>query len=152
MLIDQIKSDLKQAQLNRDEIKLQALRMLLSEAKYSKISSRDEGESADDISDDQVMVVAQKEVKKRNEAAVSFRQGGRDDLAQKEEAEAQILKQYLPVQMSTLELTTIIEEVVKELGASTQSDMGKVIGAVRAKVGAKADGATISGIVKEKLS
>lgn len=145
MLLDQIQTNLKQAQLARDEIKVSTLRLLLSEIKNKEI---EEGEL---LSDEDIISVVQKEAKKRKEATVAFRSGGREDAALKEEAELKILEEYLPAQMTNEELTKIIEDTITELGASGMSDMGKVIGAVMGKVKGQTDGSTVSAIVKEKL-
>lgn len=146
MLIDKIQEDLKQAQLQRDEVKVSTLRLLLSEIRYAQISK------GQDLSDPEIISVIQKEIKKRKEAAIGFRQGDRESLAQKEEAEAQILSTYLPEQLSDEELTNLVEGSIKDMGATSITDMGKVIGAVMSKVAGKADGARVSALVKEKLS
>jgi uncharacterized protein YqeY len=146
MLKDQIQSDLKTAMLAHDEARVSALRMLISAVRYSQ-TGREE-----DISDTDVIAVIQKELKKRREAAESFRTGGRDELAQKEEAEAQILMGYLPEQMSDQELTEIVEGAITEVGASSMTDMGKVMGMIMPKVSGKAEPSRVSALVKEKLS
>lgn len=146
MLTEQIQSDLKKAQLTRDEIKVSALRMLLSEMKYAQINK------GQDLADDDVIVVVQKEAKKRKEAASGFRSGGREDSALKEEAELRILESYLPTQLSKEELTKIVEETISELGATKIQDMGKVMGVVMGKVKGQSDGTTVSSLVKERLS
>lgn len=146
MLLDQIQSDLKSAQLDRDEIKVSTLRLLLSEIKYAQIAKGVELADADIIS------IIQREVKKRKEAAVGFRSGSREEQAKKEEAEEAILKSFLPAQLSTEELTKIVEESINELGANSIADMGKVIGLVMGKVKGQADGGSVSSIVKERLA
>lgn len=145
-LTDKIQADLKQAQLDRDEIKVSTLRLLLSEIKNTEIAK---GQPLDDAT---VISVIQKEVKKRVEAASSFRQGQREQSAVKEENEAKILQSYLPAQISNEELTKIVDEAIKESGAVNPSDMGKVIGMVIGKVGAGADGTRVSFVVKERLT
>ena len=146
MLLDQIQNDLKQAQLDRNEAKVSTLRLLLSEISYTKISKGEE------LADSDIVSVVQKEVKKRREAAAGFRQGGREDMAKKEEDEAAVLASYLPVQLSDDELTKIVEDTINEMGAKSLSEMGKVISAVMGKVAGKAEGARVSALVKEKLS
>lgn len=145
MLIDQIQTDLKNAQLARDELKVSTLRLLLSEVKNAEIAQGQQ------LSDDDIISVVSKEVKKRKEAALSFRNGGREDSAQKEEAEAKVLESYLPEQLTTEELTKIVSEAITETGASGVTDMGQVIGIVMGKVKGRADGGTVSGMVKERL-
>lgn len=141
-----LREDLKKAQLLANELQVQTLRLLLSEMKNLQISR------GQDLTDQDINSVVQKEIKKRKESSRAFRDGNREELAQREEAEAAILATYLPEQMSEKELTQVVENAIKELGASTIQDIGKVIGQVRAKVGQGADGETISRIVKEKLS
>ncbi len=146
MLINQLHEDLKSAQLSRDEIKVSTLRLLLSEIKYAQIAK-----NAEELGDADIISIVQKEVKKRKEAIAGFRSGGREQSAQKEAAEQQVLETYLPVQLSTEELTKIVEQSINEVGASTIADMGKVIGLVMSKVKGQADGGTVSAIVKAKI-
>lgn len=146
MLVDQIKSDLKNAQLNKEELRVSTLRLLVSEIKYSEI------DKVSELSDEEVVVVIRREVKKRKEAALGFRSGNREEAALKEEAELKILGSYLPAQMSQEDLSKIVDEAITEIGASSLADMGKVMGVAMGKVKGQADGGTVSAIVKEKLS
>lgn len=143
---NRLREDLKQAQLMANGLVVATLRLLLSEIRNTQIAK------GQVLSDDDVTQVIQKELKKRRESAEVFKQGNRHELAEREEAEAAVLEKYLPEQMSDEELTKIIEAVITEVGASEVKDMGRVIGAVRQKVGSLADGAKISQIVKEKLN
>ena len=142
---DRIKEDLKQAQLSKDELKTSSLRMLLSEVNNQRI------QKGSDLTDEEITAAISKEVKKRKEAALAFKNGGREDSAQKEEDEALILASYLPEQMSVEELTKIVEDTINELGANSKEDMGKVIGSVIGKVKGQADGGEVSRLVREKL-
>lgn len=144
---EKIREDLKQAQLSRDEVKISTLRLLLSELSNAKIAK-----GTDLLSDGDIITVIQKEAKKRAESIESFRNGAREDLASKEEAELEILQTYLPEQLSDEELTKVIEEVITNTGATSLADMGKIIGAVMGKVGQKAEGARVSMIVRSKLA
>lgn len=146
MMLEQIQSDLKNAQLARDEIRVSTLRLLLSEIKNAEISK------GINLSDEEILPIVQKEIKKRKEAAIGFRSGGREEAAVKEEAELKVLEGYLPAQLSNEELTKLVEEAINETGANAPADMGKVIGMVMGKVKGKADGSQVSSIVKEKLS
>ncbi len=146
MLLDVISGNLKKAQLNREDLKVSTLRLLISAINYEKI------QKGRDLSDEEIISIVQKEIKKRKEAALGFRQGQREESAQKEEAEANILEEYLPLQLSDEELTKIAEDTITELGAKSLSDMGKVIGLVMGKVQGQADGARVSRVVKEKLT
>lgn len=149
-MVDKIQADLKQAQLSRDEIKVSTLRLLLSEIKNAEIAKGNP--PAGGLSDEDIVSVVQKEVKKRKEAAAGFRSGGREAAALKEEVEEKVLQGYLPVQLQLDELTKIVESTINELGATSISDMGKVIGAVMGKVRGQADGGSVSSIVKDRLS
>ena len=147
MLIDQLHEDLKTAQLDRNEIKVSTLRLLLSEIKYAQIAK-----NVEMLSDADIISIVQREIKKRKEAIVGFRSGNREESALKEEAEQKVLETHLPAQLSTEELTKIVEQAINEVGASTIADMGKVIGLVMGKVKGQADGGMVSSIVKEKLT
>lgn len=144
--LDQIQSDLKNAQLARNELKVSTLRLLLSEIHNAEI------QKGADLSDQDIIPVLSKEAKKRKEATAGFRIGNREESALKEEAELKILQEYLPVEMDSGELTKIVESTITEVGATSMSDMGKVMGVVMGKVKGQADGGTISALVREKLS
>lgn len=144
-MFDRLQEDLKQAQLERDEVKVSTLRLLISELNNARIAK------SSDLADQEIISVIQKEVKKRKEAAAGFRSGAREEQAKKEEIEAKILEGYLPLQLTDEELTRIIDGVITEVGATGISDMGKVIGAVMGKVAGQADGGRVSALVKEKL-
>ncbi len=143
---EQIREDLKQAQLLRNENSVSTLRLLLSEITNAKIQKGEEK-----LSDEAVVSVVQRELKKRRESASEFRKGNREELAQKEEAEAAVLETYLPEQLSDEELTKFVEDSINEVGAKELKDMGRVIGVVMSKVAGKADGSKVSALVKEKL-
>ncbi len=145
-MLDKILEDLKQAQLNREELKTSTLRLLISEIKYAKI------QKGQDLTDEDIVSVVQREAKKRKEASEGFRKGDREEQAKKEEAELEVLMKYLPEQLSDEELIKIVEEAIAQTGASSIQDMGKVIGMVMGKVAGKAEGARVSAIVKTKLN
>lgn len=145
-MLDQLHNDLKQAQLDRNELKLSVLRMLLSEIKYAELAK---GEV---LSDPEIQVVIQKELKKRRDSVAAFTQGGRQELADKEQSEIEILSSYMPTQIDDAELTKIVQQTIKDLGASGMTDMGRVIGQVVAKTAGQADGSRVSAIVKQELS
>lgn len=145
MLCAKIQSDLKDAQLNREEVKVATLRLLWSELHYAEI------EKGRELSDEETIAVIRREIKKRKEAAEGFQQGGREEAALKEEAEAAILVEYLPAQLSDLEIGKIIDEVIQEAGGVSPKDIGRVMGAVFGKVAGRADGGRVSSLVKLKL-
>lgn len=148
-MFDKIQNDLKIAMLSKDEITVSTLRLLISELKNTLI---DKGsDSTAGLSDDEVIVIIQKEVKKRNESILSFKNGGREELAAKEEEEMKILQSYLPEQISDEELSKLVEQAIAATGAASISDMGKVIGMVMGQAKGSVDGGRVSAFVKGKL-
>jgi uncharacterized protein YqeY len=145
---NQIKEDLKKAQLARDEKLVSTLRMLLSELTYARVKKGPDSV----LEDNEIISVVQKELKKRQESIDAFEKGGRPELAANEQLEVDILKGYLPPQLSEEELTKLVEDAINETGASSMSDMGKVIGMVMAKVGQSATSSQVSSLVKQKLT
>jgi uncharacterized protein YqeY len=143
---EKLRNDLKQAQLMANEIIVATIRLVLSEVRNAQISK---GEA---LSDEEIVGVIQKELKKRRESAESFQKGNRPELATREEAEAAVLDQYLPEQLPDDELSAIIKETIGSLNAQGIQDMGRVIAVVRGRVGQAADGGKISMLVKEQLS
>jgi uncharacterized protein YqeY len=145
-MLDQIKQDLKTAMLSKDQVSTNTLRMLVSEINNASISK------GSDLTDQDIIGVVQKELKKRKEAAIGFRQGGREESAVAEETEAAVLEKYLPAQMSDEELQKLIEETITSTGAASMADMGKVIGIVMGKAGQSAAGDRVSAMIKAKLA
>ena len=145
-MVAKVQEDLKQAQLARDEIKVSTLRLLLSEIRNAEIAKGGQ------LVDEDIIQLVQKEVKKRKEAVAGFRSGGREDQAQKEEAEQKVLAAYLPAQLPFDQLTKIVENTITEIEATSLADMGKVMGVVMERVKGRSDGATVSKVVLEKLS
>lgn len=145
---EKIDSDIKTAMLAGDKAKAETLRGLKSAILNETIAQNAKEKG---LNDEQIQKVLAGEAKKRQEAADLYKQGGNNTKAEAELAEKQIIEAYLPEQVSDDEIATAVEEAIASTGASTTADMGKVIGAVRAKFGASADGATIARIAKEKL-
>lgn len=137
MLKEKILADLKAAMQARDEVKIATLRLVNGELKNAEIAlmKKDAG-----LSDDESIVVLQRMVKQRNDAATQFDAGGRPELAEKERAEIVIIQTYLPAQLSDEELSAIVKETATSLGAA---DFGKVMGVVMGKVKGKADGSRV---------
>jgi hypothetical protein len=104
------------------------------------------------LADEEIMEVISSEIKKRREAVLEFEKGKRQDLAEKEKKEMEILKSYLPEQMSEEEIRKLVKDIINMVGAKEQKDMGKVMAQLMPKVKGKADGSLVSGIVKELLS
>jgi uncharacterized protein YqeY len=139
-LADSVKSDLTTAMKARDKDRVGTLRLVLSELQ----------KAAKEGSDDELAVM-RRERKRRLESATAFRDGGRPELAEAEEAEAQIIEAYLPAELSDEELAAIVEAAVAETGASSAKDMGAVMKAAMAKAGGRADGKRVSTLVRSTL-
>ena len=105
-----------------------------------------------ELTDEQVIDVISSEIKKRNDASVLYEQGKRPELAEREKKEIEILKKYLPEQLSPEELKKLVQESIVKIGAKEMKDMGKVMADLNPKIKGKADGSTVSKIVKELLS
>ena len=148
MLKDTINADLKAAMLARDALKTQTLQGLKSAILYEEVAKKVRETGLDDAQIEQLIA---REVKKRDEAAELFERGGNQASADKERAEKEILSVYLPQQLSEDELKEVVMAVVNELQPEGVKDMGRVIGAVKIKVGNAADGAMVARLVKSAL-
>ena len=149
MLKDTIQEDLKTAMIAKDELALSTIRMLKSALQYFEIQKGGAGYSA---TDEDVLEVVSKEIKKRRESIEAYKNAGRTESAEKETTEMNILQKYLPEQMSEDEVRKLIDEAIVKTGATQMSDMGKVMGMLSAQTKGKADGSLVSSIVKEKLT
>ena len=147
-LEQKIMTELKAAMLAKNEAALRSLRAVKAAILLAKTS---EGQSGDLKEEDEIKLL-QKLVKQRKDSLEIFTQQKRDDLAQKEAEEIAIIEKFLPAQMSPEELKAIITAIVTETGASSPADMGKVMGAATKQLAGKADGKTISAMVKEILA
>jgi len=140
-----IQADMKQALKKKEALVVSTLRLLLAEIHNQEIEKQKE------LTDEEIVGVVQKEVKRRKEAIEAYRKGKREDLLTKEKKEMALLNNYLPQPLSAEELETTIQSVIKELGATGPADFGKVMGPVMAKVKGKADGQAVSEAVKKVL-
>lgn len=148
---DQILTDIKKAMKAKDSDQLRVLRSIKSKLMEKEISERKGGEG-DEISDEQATEVLLKAAKQRRESIEQFEEGGRTDLAEKEKTELDVIESYLPEMMSEEEVRNAVKQKIEELGASTMSDMGKVMGVLMNELKGKAEGSTVSKVVKEELS
>jgi uncharacterized protein YqeY len=146
---EQLERDLKAAMLAGDKFKTEVIKGIKSALQYEAVSQRSEDRS---LNDEQVQKVLARESKKRQDAVELYKNAGEQVRADKESAEKDIIDAYLPKQLSEDEINKTVLEEIENSGASSQADMGRVIGAVRSKLGASADGAVIARLVKEKLS
>jgi len=140
--------DLKTAMLAKDEKALRSLRAIKAAILLAKTSEGAGGE----LKEDDEIKLLQKLVKQRKDSLEIFQQQNRTDLAQKEQEEIEIIEKFLPKQLSADELKSEVAAIIIEVGASSPADMGKVMGAATKKLAGKADGKTISALVKELLS
>lgn len=141
--------ELRQSMLARDELKTSVLRMLLSAINYFEIQKGGAGYEA---TEEDILNVVQTQAKQRRDSIESFKQANRNELAEKEEKELQILGNYMPAQMEEEEITKLVKEAINEVNATTPQDMGKVMAALMPKVKGKADGNIVSGIVRKELT
>ena len=147
-LKEKLQADLTDAIRARDEVKSGTIRMLLTAITNEEVAGKEKRE----LSDAEVITVLTREAKKRREAAEAFENGGRADRAAAERAEGEVIASYLPAQLSEAEIRNLIAETITAVGAAGPSDMGKVMGSLKAKVAGKADGALVSSLVKEALN
>jgi len=147
-LEQKIMGDLKTAMLAKDEKALRSLRAIKAAILLAKTSEGAGGE----LKEEDEIKLLQKLVKQRKDSLEIFQQQNRTDLAQKEQEEIEIIEKFLPKQLSADELKSEVAAIIIEVGASSPADMGKVMGAATKKLAGKADGKTISALVKELLS
>lgn len=145
-IAEQINKQLIDAMKAKDELVVSTLRLLVSAFKNKQI------EVGHELSDEEVLDVIGKAAKQRRESIEAYNKGGREDLAEKESNELSIIDKYLPAQLGEDEITTIVDEVISETGASTRVEMGKVMSEVMKKVKGQADGNLVSRVVSQKLS
>jgi uncharacterized protein YqeY len=145
-LISDIKNDLKQAMLDKQDLVRDTIRMFLSEVQRFEIDNKE------DVDDAKALQIINKMIKQRNDSISQFKDGGRDDLAEKEQKEVDILSKYKPQQLSEEEITSKVIETIKESGADSMQDIGKVMGLLKSSLAGSADMGIVSKIVKEQLT
>jgi len=145
-LARKIEQDFVTAYKAKDQLTVAVLRMLKTAIKNRQIERKRE------LSDDEILDVVARQLKQRQEADEQFRAAGRGDLADKEASEAEILRAYLPAQLSREELTALVDQVVSETGAAGMKDMGRVMKAITDAYKGRVDGKIVSELVKARLS
>jgi uncharacterized protein len=145
-LIDDMEQELKDAMLAHDTERRDALRLLLASLRSA------EKDLQRPLSGDEELQVLQRERKRRLEAAEAFRAGGREEQAEKEERELEVLEEFLPAQLSEDELEEIVDDVIAEVGATSLRQLGRVMADVMPQVAGRADGSRVSQLVREKLA
>jgi len=143
-----IMTALKDAMRSKDQTALTALRAV----KSAILLAQTESGSKEELTEEQELKILQKQVKQRKDSAAIYIEQGREDLAEPELAEAKVISQFLPEAMSEEAIAKVVEDVINKTGANGMKDMGKVMGVVSAQLAGKADGKTISNIVKSKLA
>ena len=147
-LEQQLTSEIKNAMRAKDSLRLEALRAVKSAILLAKTQSC----AAEELSEAQEIQLLQKLVKQRKDSAAIFTEQNRADLAEPEKAQAAIISEFLPQQLTAAEVEAIVADIIAETGASSMKDMGRVMGLANQKMAGQADGKTISTVVKQKLS
>lgn len=148
MLKDKINGDLKSALLSGNHFRAETLRGIKAVILNEEVA---QGKRDDGIDDTVIEQLIAREVKKRNESALIYDEAQRPELSEKERAEAKIISEYLPAQLSEDDIKSAVERIIKDMGVSEPSAMGQVIGTVKKELGNTADGAVIAKIVKNEL-
>ncbi|MDA7694356.1 GatB/YqeY domain-containing protein [Flavobacteriaceae bacterium] len=147
-ILSNLTEEIKNAMRAKDSLKLESLRAIKSAVLLAQTAK---GGGAE-LSDEEAIKILQRLVKQRKESASIFREQGRSDLAEPEEAQAQVIASFLPEQLSEEEVAKLIAEIISKTGAEGMKDMGKVMGMASQQLSGKAEGKTIANIVKQKLS
>jgi uncharacterized protein YqeY len=145
-LIATIEAELKAARLARDDARRDALSLILASLRSA------EKELQRSLSDEEELQVLQRERKRRGEAIEAFRAGGRDEQAGVEEGELAVLEEFMPEPLTEEEIEEIVDNVIAEVGATSIRDLGRVMADVMPQVSGRADGSTVSQLVREKLA
>ena len=146
--LDILTTEIKEAMKAKNALALESLRAI----KSAVLLQKSEAGASDEMSEDEEIKLLQKLVKQRRDSAAIFREQNRVDLAEPEEAQAEIIARFLPEQLSEEEVGKVIESIIAQTGASSMKDMGKVMGMASKQLAGKADGKTISTLVKQLLS
>ncbi|HLS96325.1 hypothetical protein BC792_102181 [Sphingobacterium allocomposti] len=147
-LEQRINQDIKAAMIAKDNVRLRGLRAI----KAAILLAKTEKNHVDDLSEEAETKVLQKLVKQRKESAEIYKAQNREDLYAIETEEQKVIEEYLPQQLDREAITSIVEKIIAEVGATSAKDMGKVMGAANQKLAGQADGRTLSEIVKELLN
>ena len=145
-LISDIKNDLKQAMLDKNDLVRDTIRMFLSEVQRFEIDNKEE------VDDSRALQIINKMIKQRNDSIFQFKEGGREDLADKEQQEVEILSKYKPEQLSEEDITEKVKSAIEETGAESMQDIGKVMGVLKSALAGSADMGLVSKIVKDQLA
>jgi hypothetical protein len=150
-LLEQITEDLKSAMRAKDKVRLRTLRSLRAAITNKEIDKRQEGEGGE-LDDQEQLALVRKQVKQRKDSIEQYEKAGRDDLVEKEQAEIDVLEDYLPQPLTDEELEEKISAIIDDVGAETMADMGPVMGRAMSELRGRADGSRVQQIVREMLS
>jgi uncharacterized protein YqeY len=149
-LKERLTDNIKTAMKAKDKIRLETVRSLKKAVLEKEVSVRPSGQET--LTEEQELDILAQQAKQRRDSIAQYRNAGRDDLADKEAQELVIIEEYLPQQLSEVELSEILDETIAKVGATSPKDMGKVMGMVMKQVKGKADGKKVQEMVKAKLS
>ena len=150
MLREDLQKALKESMLAHDAATTSAVRLIIAGQKEKDVEAR--GKGAKEATDAELMAMMQTMIKQRNESIKMYIDGNRPELAEKEKAEIAVIERFLPKQMSEAEMATAIASIIAETGAASMKDMGKVMGALKAKYAGQLDMGKANGIIKDRLS
>ncbi|KGP90493.1 hypothetical protein N780_04950 [Pontibacillus chungwhensis BH030062] len=146
-LLERLNQDMKEALRNKEKERLSVIRMVKSSLQNEALKL-----GKDELTEEEELTVLSREIKQRKDSLQEYKSAGRDDLAQKDERDIEIIQSYMPQQLSEDELDAIVQETIAEVGASSKQDMGKVMSAIMPKVKGKADGSLVKQFVQKHLS
>jgi hypothetical protein len=146
----EITTAMKEAMKNKDQTALSTIRLINAALKDRDIAARGQGK-ADGIDEAEILSMLQSMIKQRQESAKTYCDAGREELAEREESEIEVIKAFLPKQLGDDELQEVIQGIIEETGASDIKDMGKVMGVLKGKYAGQVDMGKAGGLVKEKL-
>ncbi len=151
MLRARLNDDLKIALEAKDQLAVATLRLILAALKDRDIAARGKG-NCDGVGEDEILELLQKMVRQRRESIEAYSNGGRQDLADREAAEIEVIKRFLPKELDEAEVRSAIDQTISELEASSIKDMGKVIGTLKERYAGRMDFGKASQLVKERLA
>ena len=144
-LKQKLQEDLKTSMKNKDTLRKSVITLIRSSIKQVEVDKRIE------LNDDDVIDIISKQLKQRNDSLEQFLDAGREDLVEETRSEIEVLKEYLPQQLSEEELNEIVKQTISEVGATSMKDMGKIMSVIKPKTKGRADGKLINKLVKENL-
>ncbi|MCD5323620.1 MULTISPECIES: GatB/YqeY domain-containing protein [Pontibacillus] len=146
-LLERLNQDMKEALRNKEKERLSVIRMVKASLQNEALKL-----GKDELTEEEELTVLSREIKQRKDSLQEYKSAGRDDLAQKDERDIEIIQSYMPDQLSEEELDAIVQETINEVGVSSKKDMGKVMSAIMPKVKGKADGSLVNQFVQKHLS